>query len=91
MADLDGIRALVQDAIDRGATTVEEIHTQIAALPLDALKQVGPLEGAATAAEDLTNRSIGAVYDTIRQVNDQVGDVARDLLGGNRGGAGGTD
>jgi hypothetical protein len=85
MADLDGIRALVQDAIDKGATTVEEVHTTIAAMPLEALKKVEPLRGLAEAAEAVTMASIGNVYDTIRQVNEQAGEVAKQLLGGDEG------
>jgi hypothetical protein len=82
MAGPDDIRKLVQDAIDKGATSVEDVHKQIAAMPLAALKNIEPLSGAAETIEGLTATSIGAVYDTIRKVNEQVGQVAEQLLGG---------
>ena len=82
MAGPDDVRKLVQDAIDQGATTVEEVHKRIAAMPLNALKQIEPVSGAAQTVEDLTTTSIGAVYDAIRRINDQVGQVAQQLLGG---------
>ena len=81
MPDTDLVK-LVQDAIDKGARSVEEVHLSIAAMPLELLRQVGPLEGAADTAEDLLHSSIGAVYDTILAVNRQVGDIAETLLGG---------
>lgn len=82
MAELDPIRiqALVEEAIDHGASTVGEIHRAVAAAPFEVLRGIDALEGPATAAQDLTERSIGAVYDTIRRVNEQVGILAERLL-----------
>ena len=78
--DLSRIQALVEEAIDQGASTVGEIHQAVAAAPLQALRQIEPLSGAAEAAQDLTEQSIGSVYDTIRRVNEQVGIFAEQLL-----------
>ncbi|MGH9137947.1 MAG: hypothetical protein ACRD0G_13025 [Acidimicrobiales bacterium] len=85
MAGPDDLRKLVQDAIDQGATSVEEVHKKIAAMPLDALKGIEPLSGPVQSIEDLTTSSIGAVYDTIRRVNEQVGQIAQQLLGSGGG------
>ncbi len=86
MAQLDPqrIQALVEEAIDDGAASVEEIHQAIAAAPLKALEGVESLSGPAAAAQDLSARSIGAVYDTIRQVNEEVGVLAERLLANSR-------
>jgi hypothetical protein len=78
--DLSKIQRLVEEAIDQGASTVGEIHQAVAAAPLEALRNIEPLSGAAEQAQDITQRSIGAVYDTIRQVNEQVGILAEQLL-----------
>ncbi|HEX2574750.1 MAG TPA: hypothetical protein VHK88_00285 [Aquihabitans sp.] len=82
MAEIDPqrIQALVEEAIDHGAASVEEIHRAIASAPLQALQGIEALSGPAAAAQDLTERSIGAVYDTIRRVNEQVGVYAEQLL-----------
>lgn len=82
MPDLDPqrIQILVEEAIDQGATTVEEIHQAIAAAPLEALANIQAVRGQADNAADLTRRSIGAVYDTIRQVNEQVAMLAERML-----------
>lgn len=74
------IQALVEEAVDNGATTVEEIHRSVAAAPLEVLGQVELLSSVAGAATDLTSRSIGAIYNTIRQVNEQVGVLAEQVL-----------
>lgn len=92
MADFDlaGIRSMVQDAIDKGATSVEDVHKQIAAMPLDALKNLGgPASSFAESAQGFLNSSIGSVYDTIRQVNEKVGEIAQQMLA-NVPGAGGS-
>ena len=78
--DLKKIQALVEEAIDQGASTVGEIHQAVAAAPLELLGNIQLLQGVADQAQDLTQRSIGAVYDTIRQVNEQVGVLAETLL-----------
>jgi hypothetical protein len=82
MTDPEGIRAMVQDAIDSGASTVEEIHKKIAAMPLAALKNVEGLGGVGQSVENLTNATIGTIYDTIRLVNDQVGQIGKQMLEG---------
>jgi hypothetical protein len=88
MTNADEIRELVQQAVDAGATTVEEVHQKIAAMPLEALKRFDPT-GTAEKAQDLTARSIGTVYDTIRQLNDQIGDFAQQVLPGANSGVAG--
>ena len=82
MATIDPkrIQAMVEEAIDNGASTVAEIHQAVAAAPLEALKGIDALAGPAGKAQDLASRSIGTVYDTIRQVNEQVGILAERLL-----------
>lgn len=84
MATLDPqrIRALVEEAVSNGASTVEEIHKSVAAAPLQALSGLDALSAPAATAEDLSNRSIGAVYETIRQVTEQVGILAEQVLDG---------
>lgn len=86
MAQIDpqSVQRLVEEAIDQGATTVEEIHRAVAAAPLEVLAEVEQLSGPAAVAQDLTARSIGAVYDTIRQVNEQVGVLAERILASGR-------
>jgi hypothetical protein len=75
MAESTQVRALVTEALKQGAGSVEEVHRKIAAMPVDALRRFG-FGGAADTADKATD----TVYDTVRQVNDQVSRVARDFL-----------
>ena len=71
---------LIQGAIDRGATTVEEIHKSIVDLPLRILEESGLLKTSVKKARRLQDQSIGAVYDLIREINEEVGTLASQLL-----------
>ena len=71
---------LVQDEIDKGATTVEEIHKAIADLPLKALEESDLLKGTAKEVRRVQDRTIGVVYDAIREINERVGTFASELL-----------
>lgn len=90
MPDTSGIASAIQQAIDNGATTVEEVHKSIASMSLDQLAKIAPLEQPAGQAKELHDRSVGVVYDTIRRVNKQVSEIAPKMLSRPGGGSGGT-
>ena len=71
---------LVQDEIDKGATTVEEIHKAIADLPLKVLEESDLLKGPAKEMRRVQDHTIGAIYDLIRDINHKVGTFASELL-----------
>ena len=71
---------LVQEEIDKGATTVEEVHKAIAALPLKVLEQSDLLKGPAKEVRRVQEHTIGAIYELIRDINDKVGTFASELL-----------
>lgn len=74
------IADLVQREVDAGATSVEEIHKSIANLPLDILERLDVFEQTVKDVRKVQNTSIGAVYDLIRRVNHEVGQLAVELL-----------
>jgi hypothetical protein len=80
MTDLKGLKDLVQEAIDKGATTVEEVHQSIASKPLEILQQLVPDKTPAKEIEAFQKKTIGSVYDMIRTVNQAVGEIAGNLL-----------
>ncbi|MDX2167680.1 MAG: hypothetical protein SF182_11475 [Deltaproteobacteria bacterium] len=80
IAQIEAVKDLIQEAVDKGATSVEQIHRTIADLPLSALEQRGLLGAEGKSARTLVDTSIGAVYQTIRTVNRQVGELASDLF-----------
>jgi hypothetical protein len=71
---------LIQDAIDRGSTTVEDIHKSIADLPLKILEESDLLRSPAKEAKRVQDHTVGAIYDVIREVNEEVGTFASELL-----------
>jgi hypothetical protein len=71
---------LLQDEIDKGATTVEEIHKAIADLPLKILEESDLLKGPAREVRRVQDRTIGAIYELIRDINHKVWTFASELL-----------
>jgi len=80
MRENQRLTKLIQESIDKGATTVEEIHKSIAALPLKILEESGLLRGPAKKVKRVQDQTIGAVYNLIRDVNEKVGAFASELL-----------
>ena len=78
--ELQGLKDLVQEAIDKGATSVEEVHRSIAALPFAVLERIEPLAEPARTMKDLQQQSIGFVYEAIRRLNRVAGEIAEELL-----------
>ena len=74
------LASFIQDAIDKGATTVEEIHKSIADLPLKMLEESELLRGSAKEVRRVQDHTIGAIYDVIRGINQEVGTLASELL-----------
>jgi len=80
IADLTEIQKVVKDAIDNGATSVEQVHRSIAKMPLKYLAKIEGVKNAAKDAGDIQDKTIGHVYDLIQTVNDKVYDIAKDIL-----------
>jgi hypothetical protein len=75
---LELLKDFVQEAVDRGATSVEQIHQYIADLPFEALEKSGLLEQDKLKLREKQRRSIGMVYDAIRRINREVGQLISD-------------
>jgi hypothetical protein len=70
----------IHDAIDKGATTVEEVHKSIADLPLRILEESDILKEPAKEVKRVQDHTLGAIYRAILQINEQVGTYASELL-----------
>ena len=82
LKDLKKIKDMVQEFVDQGATTVEQIHKSIAEMPLKTLEQVVPEEKKPLVepVKNIHDATVGSVYELIRNINRQVGEVADDIL-----------
>jgi polyhydroxyalkanoate synthesis regulator phasin len=75
---LELIKDFVQEAVDKGATSVEQIHRYVADLPFAALEESGLLENERANLRARQQRSIGMVYDAIRRINRDIGELISD-------------
>ena len=73
------ITRIVEEIIDKGANTAEEVNRVILDLPVTILENLG-LEETADDVKRIQDSSIGAVYKLIHDINHKVADLATDLL-----------
>ena len=76
LARIELVKDMVQEAVERGVVSVEQIHQVIAALPFDVLETLGvpdPLR-----LRDRQRRVIGIVYGAVRDANRYVGELLSD-------------
>ena len=72
------LKDLIQEAVDRGATSIEQIHQYIADLPFEALERLGVLDPDTAELRETKRRTIGLVYDAIRRIYREVGELFSD-------------
>jgi len=70
---------LVEEVIEKGANTAEEINRAVLELPISILDSLG-LEDTATGVKKVQDSSIGAIYNLIHDINHKVADLATELL-----------
>jgi hypothetical protein len=78
-----GLKALVQDAVENGASAIERVHLETAKRPFAALKMVPPIEKPVEGIQTLHDTIVSGVYGTVRVVTRAVGkglDAALDAL-----------
>ncbi len=75
------LKDTVQQAIDNGATSVEQVHQYIAALPLETLEKLGFFEDQVSRLKGKQAETIGIAYDAVRTINRQVGQIFSDIFG----------
>jgi hypothetical protein len=80
MAKKKPLIEFVQEAIKKGATTAEDVTRSITDMPLKRLEKIESLRGPLKKITKVQDESIGAIYDMIRDVTEQVAKFATDLL-----------
>ena len=81
MERVELLKDTVQQAIDNGATNVEQVHQYIAALPFETLEKLGFFEEKANKLKGKQADGIGIAYDAVRNINRQVGQIFSDIFG----------
>jgi predicted RecB family endonuclease len=80
MTRIKSLKDAVQQAIDRGATTAEDVYLRVSRLPFDQLERIAALEGVVRKARGRHDQSVARLYATIRAINRRVGQLADQAL-----------
>jgi len=82
VADARKMKGLVHELVDKGITTVEEIHQSIAQASRKGLEEIAPkdVKPLVDPAKDIYDTATHAVYETIRMVNRQVSEISDEVL-----------
>lgn len=75
---LELLKDFVQEAVDRGASSVQAVHQYIADLPFEALQQTGLINEEKAGLRQKHQQTIGVVYDAIRRINREIGQLISD-------------
>ena len=78
------LQKIVEQAVEDGATTVEQVHRSIASMPFDVLEKIDALQKPMSKAREVHDETVGNIYETIRLLNDRAGEIARGLLGASK-------
>ena len=79
-SDKQKLAKLIEDAVDKGATTAEEIHRSIAELPISILESLGFGEKPSQEVRQIQDTAIGAIYDMVRDINHNIAEMADDII-----------
>ena len=77
---LELLKDSLQQAIDRAVTSIGQIHQQIADLPFQFLERTGVLNEDKLALRERNRQAAATVYDAIRRINQQLGDLISDQI-----------
>lgn len=77
---LELLKDSLQQAIDRAVTSIGQIHQQIADLPFELLERAGVMNEDKLALREKNRQAAAMVYDAIRRVNQQIGDLISDQI-----------
>ena len=82
MAQVTKIKDLVHELVDKGVSTVEEIHLTIAQASREGLEEVAPKEvkPIVEAATEIHEAATSSVYETIRMINHKVSEASDEVL-----------
>ena len=80
MSRIKSLKDAVQQAIDNGARSAEEVYMRISRMPFDQLERIAALEGIVKKARGRHDQSIARLYQSIRAINKRVGKLADQAL-----------
>jgi hypothetical protein len=79
-AQCKGVAALVQTAVDKGATAVEKVQQELTNEVYDVLAKVAPIAPTVRSVQAVHEASVAGIYSIIRGVNFGVGELAKHIF-----------
>lgn len=80
MTNIKSLKDAVQQAIDNGARSAEEVYLRISRMPFDRLERIAALEGVVKKARGRHDQSVARLYETLRAINRRIGKLADQAL-----------
>lgn len=80
MSRIKSLKDAVEQAIDNGARSVEDVYLRVSRLPFEQLERIAVLEGVVRQARGRHDRSVARLYVTIRAINRRIGKLADQAL-----------
>ncbi|HMI91056.1 MAG TPA: hypothetical protein VK509_06810 [Polyangiales bacterium] len=71
-----GLKDLVRDAVEQGASAVERVHLATAHRPFSLLAQIPAISEPVRSMQQIHDTLVATTYQTVRTVTRAVGDVA---------------
>ncbi|MCB9655985.1 MAG: hypothetical protein H6729_17805 [Deltaproteobacteria bacterium] len=75
-----GLKDLLHEAIDKGSTAIEDVHTEIARRPFDVLEKVPPLRRPTQLVRVVHDIVVHGGYGAVRLANDVANAAAAKLI-----------
>lgn len=72
----------LKESVESVVDAVERVHQTALDMSVDLLKVVGLPEEKAVEAKEKQRKLVGSVYEAIRATNQQVGNMANEIVGG---------
>jgi len=82
LTQIKKVKDNVQQMVDKGVASVEEIHKSIAEIPFAQIEKAAPerFKQYVEPVKNIQDTAIGTVYSVIRKINRQIGEMADEVL-----------
>src|SRR5689334_16341889 len=80
MSRIKTLKDAVQNAIDNGARSAEEVYLRISRMPFDQLERIAALEGIVGRARGMHDQSVARITEVILKLNKRIGKLADQAL-----------
>jgi hypothetical protein len=80
MSRIKSLKDAVQQAVNNGARSAEEVYLRISRMPFDQLERIAALEGIVGRARGMHDQSVARITEVILKLNKRIGKLADQAL-----------